>query len=68
VSDPDTSPETLEALSRYFLGGEADLEVVQAHASGDMVVLVAIERQHGEAPSLDGHIFRHSSLTSPSRR
>ena len=31
-----------------FRGGEADLELVQSHASGDMAVLVAIERQHGE--------------------
>jgi ketosteroid isomerase-like protein len=48
----DTSPETLEALSRYFRGGEAELEVVQTYASGDMVVLVAIERQHGEVGGL----------------
>ena len=48
----DTSPETLDALSRYFRGGEAELEVVQTYASGDMVVLVAIERQHGEVGGL----------------
>src|SRR5262245_50780452 len=48
----DTSPETLEALSRYFQGGEAALEVVRTYASGDMVVLVAIERQHGEVGGL----------------
>jgi ketosteroid isomerase-like protein len=43
----DTSPERLAALSRYFQGGEAELEVVRTYTSGDMVVLVAIERQHG---------------------
>jgi ketosteroid isomerase-like protein len=31
-----------------FRGGEADLELVESYASGDMAVLVAIERQHGE--------------------
>jgi ketosteroid isomerase-like protein len=48
----DTSPERLEALERFFQGGEADLEVVQTYASGDLVVLVAIERQHGEVGGL----------------
>ena len=48
----DTSPESLEALERYFRNGEAELDVVQTYASGDMVVLVAIERQHGEVGGL----------------
>jgi ketosteroid isomerase-like protein len=48
----DTSPERLEALARFFRGGEAELEVVQTYASGDLVVLVAIERQHGEVGGL----------------
>jgi ketosteroid isomerase-like protein len=48
----DTSPESLQALERYFRNGEAELEVVQTYASGDMVVLVAIERQHGEVGGL----------------
>ena len=43
----DTSPESLDALERFFQGGEAVLDVVQAYTSGDLVVLVAIERQHG---------------------
>jgi len=43
----DVTPEALEALERYFRSGSAELEVVQTFASGDMVVLVAIERQHG---------------------
>ena len=41
------SEEALDALERFFRGGEAELDVVQTHASGDLVVLVAIERQHG---------------------
>ena len=40
--------KALEATPRMFRGGEADLELVQSYASGDMAVLVAIERQHGE--------------------
>jgi ketosteroid isomerase-like protein len=48
----DHSDEALEALARYFQGGEAELQVVQSYASGDMVVLVAIERQHGEVGGL----------------
>ena len=48
----DTSPERLEALERYFQNGEAELEVVQTYTSGDLVVLVVIERQHGEVGGL----------------
>jgi ketosteroid isomerase-like protein len=48
----DTSPARLEALERYFRNGTAELEVVQTYASGDLVVLVAIERQHGEVGGL----------------
>jgi ketosteroid isomerase-like protein len=48
----DTSPESLEARERYFRNGEAELEVVHTYTSGDMVVLVAIERQHGEVGGL----------------
>jgi ketosteroid isomerase-like protein len=44
----DLSPARLEAQERFFTGpGEAELEVVQAQASGDLAVLVVIERQHG---------------------
>jgi ketosteroid isomerase-like protein len=48
----DTSPERLEALARFFRGGEAKLDVVQTYTSGDLVVLVAVERQHGEVGGL----------------
>jgi ketosteroid isomerase-like protein len=35
-----------------FQGGEAELELVQTYVSGDMAVLVVIERQHGEVGGL----------------
>ena len=40
--------QALEATPKMFRGGEADLELVESYASGDIAVLVAIERQHGE--------------------
>ena len=43
----DPSSEDLEALERFFEGGEAKLEVVESYTSGDLAVLVVIERQHG---------------------
>jgi len=41
----DTSSERLAAMSRFFQAGETELEVVRTYASGNMAVLVAIERQ-----------------------
>ena len=40
--------QALEATPKMFRGGEADLELVESYASGDIAVLVAIEQQHGE--------------------
>ena len=37
---------------RNFHGGEAELEVFQTYASGELSVLVAIERQHGTVGDL----------------
>jgi ketosteroid isomerase-like protein len=48
----DDSPKAIEAISRYFQNGEATLEVVETYASGDLAVLVVIERQHGEVGGL----------------
>jgi ketosteroid isomerase-like protein len=48
----DASDQALDAMARYFQGGEAELQVFQTYASGDLVVLVAIERQHGEVGGL----------------
>ncbi len=44
----DLSAENIAAISDYFRGGDARLEVVATHASGDLAVLAAVERQHGE--------------------
>jgi ketosteroid isomerase-like protein len=45
----DASDQAVEALAEYFRGaGEAELQVFESYTSGDLVVLVAIERQHGE--------------------
>jgi ketosteroid isomerase-like protein len=48
----DASPEALDATARFFQNGDAELELVDSYASGDLVVLVAIERQHGEVGGL----------------
>ena len=48
----DESDEALDALARYFQGGEAELQVFQTYAAGNLAVLVAIERQHGRVGSL----------------
>ena len=39
-------------FSVYFKAGEVKLEVVDTHASGDLVVLVMIERRRGEVGGL----------------
>jgi ketosteroid isomerase-like protein len=43
----DHSDEAFDALARFFRGGEANVEVVETYASGDLAVVVVIERQHG---------------------
>jgi ketosteroid isomerase-like protein len=43
----DDSDGALDALGRFFRGGEAQIEVVETYTSGDLAVLVAVERQHG---------------------
>jgi Domain of unknown function (DUF4440) len=44
--------ESLRESAGFFQGGEATLEVAETHAWGDTVVLVMIERQHGEVGGL----------------
>jgi ketosteroid isomerase-like protein len=44
--------ESLRAAAGYFKGGEAKLELAEAHVWGDTVVLVMIERQHGQVGGL----------------
>jgi ketosteroid isomerase-like protein len=48
----DMSGERLDAMARFFRAGKTELEVVQSYASGDMVVLVTIERQRAEVGGL----------------
>ncbi len=44
----ENSEENLAELERFFKSGDATLEVVQTYASGNLAVLVVVERQHGE--------------------
>jgi ketosteroid isomerase-like protein len=44
----DLSEENVATTAEFFRGGDAELEVLAAHASGDLLVLVAVERQTGE--------------------
>jgi ketosteroid isomerase-like protein len=48
----DTSAENLAELERYFTDGESELELVESYASGELAVLVLIERQHGRVGGL----------------
>jgi ketosteroid isomerase-like protein len=43
----DDSDGALDALAQFFRGGEAKVEVLETYTSGDLAVLVVIERQHG---------------------
>jgi ketosteroid isomerase-like protein len=49
----DGSPAGVEALEQTFAGGgEGDLELESRHASGDLAVLVGVERQRGPVGGL----------------
>ena len=48
----DASQDAVEQLSRFLAGGDAQVDVVQSYVSGDFVVLVLIERQHGKVGGL----------------
>ena len=43
----DDSDEALAALAQFFRGGDVNVEVVETYASGDLAVLVVVERQRG---------------------
>jgi ketosteroid isomerase-like protein len=52
----DGSDEAVEWTARTFQGGHAELEVFKTYRSGDLAVLVAVERQAGtvgDLPSQD---------------
>jgi ketosteroid isomerase-like protein len=46
------TPEQRAALARFFKSGKGEVEVVRTYTSGDMVVLVVIERQRAEVGGL----------------
>ena len=48
----DDRSESLLKVADYFKAGKATLEMAETYASGDLVVLVMIERQHGEVGGL----------------
>jgi ketosteroid isomerase-like protein len=48
----DDSDEAMDALSRFFRGGEVEVDVVETYTSGDLAVLVVIERQRGNIGDL----------------
>lgn len=48
----DASPQHLAELGARFRNGDASLELVQAVATGDLVVLAYVERQEGEVAGL----------------
>lgn len=46
------TPESMQAMGRFFRNGTLTQEVVQTYGSADMVVLVLIERAHVEVGGL----------------
>lgn len=48
VHGQDVSDAQVEEMARFFKRGECTLEVEQTYSSGDLAVLVAVERQWGE--------------------
>jgi ketosteroid isomerase-like protein len=44
----EPSEEGIEETSRFFASGSGRFELQASYTSGDLVVLVGIERQHGE--------------------
>jgi ketosteroid isomerase-like protein len=48
----DYSPQALQLTREFFRSGEATVDIEQSYQSGDLVVLVVVERQHGEVGGL----------------
>lgn len=48
----DKSPRHLAELSRYFRNGVCSIELVQAYASEELIVLAMVERQRAEVGGL----------------
>ena len=64
----DSSAESIEALESFFAGaGEGDFDLEESYVSGDLAVLVGVERQHGIVGALPDQdwslrvtlVFRH---------
>jgi ketosteroid isomerase-like protein len=50
----DFSPEKVEELEEFFAGsGDGEFELEQSYASGDLAVLVGVERQHGTVAGIE---------------
>ena len=47
VAGSDISERRINEMARFFRSGEGTLDVIQTYASGDLAVLVAVERQSG---------------------
>jgi ketosteroid isomerase-like protein len=47
----EMTDEWLAEMEAFFKSGDVRLDVVETYASGDLAVLVAVERQHGEVGS-----------------
>jgi ketosteroid isomerase-like protein len=70
ASRHENRAEVVRASAGWFQHGEARLEDVEAHAWGDTVVLVMIERQHGEVGGLPDqdwplrvtHVYRRDGV------
>ena len=48
IRGQEVNDDVIAGMESFFKSGEATLEVVETYASGDLAVLVAVERQHGE--------------------
>ena len=48
----DASPANRSAMARFFKSGTLHQELIASYASGDLIVLVTIERAHGEVGGL----------------
>lgn len=48
IHGQEVTDEVISDMEQFFKSGEAELDVIHSYVSGDLAVLVAIERQHGE--------------------
>ena len=48
IDQSSVSDEEMDEMQRFFKRGTSTLEVVETYASGNLAVLVAVERQTGE--------------------